>query len=278
MTKYKFGVIGHNISYSQSPKIFNTIFKLRQIDGGFTIYDFPENEFENNLPRLRDLDGFSVTIPYKERIIKSIDDICDSARTIKSVNSVKVENSRLVGSNTDGIGFLYGLNDIENKLKNVLILGSGGAARAVIRALIEHYNIKSIAVCGRKYLDSEKLKEQYFSYVKSDIDFTYSTIFQINRSAKYDLIVNCTPCGDSNHLNESPLPEDFEFTGCGICYDLIYNPAKTLLLTKAEESGWRAINGYRMLIRQAVESYRIWSGDNISADKLTQDILTSEEK
>ncbi|MEE9441832.1 MAG: shikimate dehydrogenase [candidate division Zixibacteria bacterium] len=280
MTKLNFGIIGHNISYSQSPKIFNSIFTCRQIEGEFTVYDFPEKEFDKHLPLLRELNGFSVTIPFKEKMLEYSDEISDSARTIQAVNSVKVENSRFVGFNTDGDGFIYGLKRLilDKELQNILIIGYGGAARAIICALIKNFKIESITVCGRKNLDSDKLLNRYFSYVGLELKILYSVVTQLNRSVEYDLIVNCSPCGDINHRNEFPLPEDFEFNGCGICYDLIYIPARTLLLSKAAESGWQVVNGYPMLVRQAVESYKIWSGDDISVDKFTQDLLLTQEE
>ncbi|MFH1701529.1 MAG: shikimate dehydrogenase [Candidatus Zixiibacteriota bacterium] len=278
MTKFNFGIIGQNIAYSQSPEIFNAIFGLRQIEGEFTVYDFPISEFDKHLPVLRKLDGFSVTIPFKDRIIDFIAEMGNSTHSIQAVNSVKVEKSRFFGFNTDGIGFIYGLCNPEIKLKNALIIGYGGAARAVIHALIGNFKIKNITVCGRKILDTCLLRQKYFSHIASDIGFSYSVASQLEYSAEYDLIVNCTPCGDRNHRNESPLTENFEFQGRGIYYDLIYDPSETALMSKAAKSGWYTKNGYPMLVRQAVESYKIWSGDDISADRLTQDVIQFQEK
>ena len=256
---HKFGLLGSNISYSLSSDIFDRLYKLCGVDGTFDIIDIPTDSLPSEIEKLKKLDGFSVTIPFKEKILEYLDDISDNAAKLGAVNSVAVKDGKMVGYNTDGAGFIYPLKSEKIIPGKVLVFGCGGAARAVIPVLAETYNGIDIKICGRNLGKAEKLVSYFINSHNNNITISALPIEEIKGNDAYGLIVNCTPLGGNDKGHLSMLSDSFRYDSKPIVYDLIYIPAKTILLRKAEENGCRIINGLTMLVIQAVASFDIWT-------------------
>ena len=189
-----------------------------------------------------DLQGFNVTIPYKEKIIQYLDAIDDEAQKIGAVNVVKITNDRkLIGYNTDFYGFSKSLESLLTKNhQKALILGTGGASKAIFYAL-------------------EQLKIPYtiVSRTKNATNITYTEIDK-KIILEHQIIINATPLGTFPNVNNCPdIPYNY-LNNNHLCYDLIYNPSESLFLKLAKEKGALTKNGLEMLQLQAEKSWEIW--------------------
>jgi shikimate dehydrogenase len=237
--KKTYGLIGKNIDYSFSVKYFGQKFNDEKIiDSEYVNFDLREIEDFNNLEILK-INGLNVTIPYKEKIITYLDEVDKAARIIGAVNTIAKKDNKLIGYNTDYIGFIESFKNNLN-FKNALILGTGGASKAIQYAL----NIKNINFD----IASRKNNKKYISY---DL---------INEKIKdYDLIINTTPLGTFPDVSKKPKINYNLINENHFCYDLIYNPEKTSFLKECERKGARIMNGLEMLKSQAEESWIIWN-------------------
>jgi shikimate dehydrogenase len=272
---YHFGLLGHNISYSLSPKIFTALFASQNHEGNFSVVDVNSDEFETAVEELRVWHGFSVTIPYKERIIPYLKSMSREAQEIGAANSVRVENGQFHGYNTDAEAFIGPLRQIGFDGKGVLILGNGGAARAVIWALKNDYPDIEISVCGRDKTRVEQFVGSLRPVFNDKTSLHPMTYSDLGSYAEYELIVNCTPAGRIGHPERLPLPESFRFRECQVCYDLNYRPVRTPLMLLAERAGCRSIGGFPMLVRQAAASYNIWTGHEIDLEMVVGELMKS---
>lgn len=237
--KKTYGLIGKNIDYSFSVKYFSQKFNDEKIiDSEYVNFDLREIEDFNNLEILK-INGLNVTIPYKEKIINYLDEVDKAASIIGAVNTIAKKDNKLIGYNTDYIGFIESFKNNLN-FKNALILGTGGASKAIQYAL----NIKNINFD----IGSRKNNKKYISY---DL---------INNKIKdYDLIINTTPLGTFPDVSKKPKINYKLINENHFCYDLIYNPEKTSFLKECERKGARIMNGLEMLKSQAEESWTIWN-------------------
>ena len=237
--KKTYGLIGKNIDYSFSVKYFGQKFNDEKIiDSEYVNFDLREIEDFNNLEILK-INGLNVTIPYKEKIITYLDEVDKAASIIGAVNTIAKKDNKLIGYNTDYIGFIESFKNNLN-FKNALILGTGGASKAIQYAL----NIKNINFD----IGSRKNNKKYISY---DL---------INKKIKdYDLIINTTPLGTFPDVSKKPKINYKLINANHFCYDLIYNPEKTSFLKECEKKGARIMNGLEMLKSQAEESWIIWN-------------------
>lgn len=249
MSKKLYGLLGEHLSHSFSPKFFNTKFKNENIDAEYRSFEIPDiSDLMELLSEYPNLVGLNVTVPYKQAILPYLDTMDETAQTVGAVNVVKIKRdemgdvTELRGYNSDVIGFRESIKPIITAgCKNALVLGTGGASKAVVYAL-EQLGITPQLVSRHK---------------ASDI-ITYDEINQtlIN---KCQLIVNTTPLGMYPDVDGcAPIPFNF-LTPAHVCYDLVYNPGDTLFLKKSLERGATAKNGNEMLILQALESWRIWN-------------------
>tara|TARA_B100000941_G_scaffold32770_1_gene19539 strand:- start:913 stop:1635 length:723 start_codon:yes stop_codon:yes gene_type:complete len=238
LTKKIYGLIGRNINYSFSKKYFTQKFKNDKIyNCEYLNFDIGQiSDFKKI--KLSNINGFNVTIPYKERIIIYLDEVDESARTIGAVNTIKILNNKLIGYNTDYLGFINSFNE-KLDYKNALILGSGGASKAI------QYAIKN--------------KKINFDVASRKSDINYIDYTEIENLEKYDLIVNCTPLGTHPNINDKPDLNYDQLNDRHLCYDLIYNPSETLFLNESKKRGAKIMNGLQMLKLQAEESWRIWN-------------------
>lgn len=242
----RFGLIGKDISYSFSRKYFSDKFLKEGTAATYENFDLEEiNSFPELLRKSMDLQGLNVTIPYKEKIIPFLDTLDPTAREIGAVNTVKFEkNGSLTGYNTDFHGFLESLRPfLKPNLRKALILGTGGASKAVKYAL----NVLEIP-------------STFVSRTASKDAMMYGDLSQ-EILEEYKLIVNTTPLGTFPRVEESPaLPTAF-LGKDHLIFDLIYNPPKTKLMSLAEARGATVLNGEKMLILQAEKAWEIWNRD-----------------
>lgn len=240
-----FGLLGKNIEYSFSRGYFSDKFQnLRLKKHKYVNFDLGDiKNFPLIIQQNENLKGFNVTIPYKEKVIPFLDKLDKTAKKIGAVNTVKLtKRGNLKGYNSDVVGFEKSIMPLlKNHHKKALILGTGGASKAIAYAL-KRNDIKYIFVSrnpeGRKEISYDKLNEEIIK--------------------KYAIIINSTPLGTSPNVEKCPnIPYQY-ISEKHILFDLIYNPAITTFLSKGKAKGATIKNGLEMLELQAEESWRIW--------------------
>lgn len=243
----KFGLIGSAVSHSFSKSYFDEKFFREGLrDYHYDLYPLQTvEELKKLLNENPELCGLNVTVPYKEKVMRFLSDIDSDAKKIGAVNVIKIQNGKLVGYNTDSDAFYETLEKWFPKIENAtaLVLGSGGSSKAVRQAL------KKLAIPFK-----------IVSREKSSGDFTYEDLEQNSKLiTDAQLIINTTPLGMSPETNAFP-PINFEFiNNTHYVYDLIYNPARTMFLQKAEMRGATIKNGLEMLHIQAEKAWAIWN-------------------
>ena len=245
------GLLGNNIQYSQSPQINNEYYRLNGFDFNYKLFDMQKNEIEKFIDELsnNNIIGFNVTIPYKEHIVNFLSQVMYPANEIGAVNTVVLTEGKLIGYNTDYLGFMKslqvkGINSLKGR---ALIIGSGGAAKGVFFAL-KDLGIESIDISARS---KHKVLEQF---PKIDKFIEFNSAIDCNN---YGIIINCTPLGGVKHLEEFAL-ELKNISEKNIFYDLNYLPEKTKFLQQGEENGAMILNGKNMLKFQAHLAIDIW--------------------
>jgi shikimate dehydrogenase len=267
MTK-RAGVIGHPLGHSISPAIFQAAFAAAGIDATYDAWDTEPEVLAGRIESLRG-DGFlgaSVTIPHKQAVVPLIDGTSDVAAKAGAVNTILHEGDRLVGHNTDVTGFARSLKDdagFDAKGKRTVLLGSGGAARAVGLALVEG-GASVIYVVGRqpRKVEATVLALKPLTRAGTTVTWAYWGDGSYLRAAREaDLIVNCTPVGTAGSPSAGQSPIDAALIGAGATvFDLVYNPAETPLVAAAKARGAKGVTGLGMLVYQAAEQFRLWTG------------------
>lgn len=233
-----YGLIGKHLSHSFSKNFFTAKFANEEIDADYSLIELEDISTIDSIIAERELSGFNVTIPYKESIIPYLDELSPEAEAVGAVNCVVVKGGRKIGYNTDITGIEATIEWLDKS--GALILGTGGASKAV-QYVCKKHNIP-------------------FSIVSRDDnrgDYTYDTL-TAEVIANHKLIINATPVGMSPHVEEAPaLPYD-AITDKHCVFDLVYNPAKSVLLSRTEEQGATTMNGMLMLQTQAIASWHTW--------------------
>ncbi|MCH5240922.1 MAG: shikimate dehydrogenase [Muribaculaceae bacterium] len=241
-----YGIIGKKLGHSFSANFFNKKFKDEGINNSYELFPLPTiNEFPSLLEQNPDLEGLNVTIPYKQEVIKFLDSLSEEALEIGAVNVIKFTQNNglpyLIGYNTDSIGFKESLMPLLNpEIKKALILGTGGASKAVA------YVLKNLGF--ETTFVSRSPKEGQLGY--NDLN---EEIIKENR-----LIVNTTPLGMYPEIDSYP-PIPYEYlTDKNICYDVVYNPEETEFMKRSKARGATVKNGIEMLHLQAIAAWDIW--------------------
>jgi len=264
----KLGLLGHNISYSRTPAIFEAIFKESGIGGETKVFDIPPDEFDSFSSELKrqDLSGMSVTIPYKQLITTILDQIDLEASELGAVNSIHFQDGLLKGYNTDIVGFGLPLRGVFDKLadKSVCIIGAGGAAKAAVYSLHTRFGLEAFTVLGRdrqnlsRFAEEIRLLDESIQIETAELGVDFSIV----NPKGVGLIVNCSPLGGPN-LPDSRLNWDWSlFDSNTIYYDTNYN-LDNGMIREAGGVGLATIDGSRMLVGQAIESFRIWTDHEI---------------
>lgn len=246
-----YGLIGYPLGHSFSARFFNDKFNNEHIDAHYSLFPIENIAV---LPELieshPELVGLNVTIPYKEKVIPYLDSISEEAQEIGAVNTIKFQkqqcdsssSTKLKGYNTDAEGFRKSIeNFIPSDIKGSLILGTGGASKAV------EYVLKN------KGIDI-----LHVSRYKRDNTITYSEITE-DILRRYPLIINATPVGMYPNIDDKPDIPYHYLDHNNYCFDLIYNPEETLFLKLASAHGAHTKGGLEMLIYQAIEAWNIWT-------------------
>jgi shikimate dehydrogenase len=257
------GLIGWPISHSLSPAMHNAALKAVGLSSwSYVGLPVEPEQIKEAVFGLRALGfrGANVTVPHKEAVLAFLDNLSPTAQAIGAVNTIIIEDNRLLGDNTDAPGFI---NDLREKgLKpeelSVAVLGAGGSARAIIHALIS-INCPKILILNRSKEKADNLITNFNNPKLSSLDFSRDSI---KRAASCDLIINCTSLGLKAGSEKLPWDKDVSFSKGQCVYDVIYNPAKSQLLAKAEAEDARIINGLGMLVQQAALSFSMWTGIN----------------
>ena len=248
-----FGLIGYPLGHSFSAKYFGEKFAREGIKADYRLYEIASAEDKATIAAVRALNGFNVTSPYKEAVIPYMDALDETAIAVGAVNVVKREGEHWTGYNTDCIGFredLMGFDNLAIDSVRALVLGTGGAAKAVAYAL-RQLRVRYTVVSRQRM---ERASEAVFA--GSEI-VGYEALNE-EIMAAHRLIVNCTPLG-MGARKEACAPIPYQWIGSGhFLYDCIYNPAETEFLRRGRLQGARTRNGMGMLVRQAEAAWRVW--------------------
>jgi len=242
----KFGLIGHPLTHSFSKKYFSEKFEKEGIeDCSYELYDIPNaRDLELILSEDPEIEGINVTIPYKEDVIALMDDLDEACEEIGAVNCIHIKDGMLIGYNTDYIGFKNSLSPWLGSAKpKALILGTGGASKAIRQALNE--------------LDIDFLN---VSRSEDEDQITYEDLASDPEIMKtHLLIVNATPLGTFPKIVGIPAIPLEQLTADHLVYDLVYNPGETALMKACLDRGGKSKNGHEMLILQAEAAWEIWN-------------------
>jgi shikimate dehydrogenase len=289
---YHFGLVGYPLEHSLSPRIQHHIMRIATLAGEYRLYpvlptDIGRKQLEALLQRLRnsELKGLNVTIPYKQTIIEYLDKLSPAAEAIGAVNTIYLSSEELCGENTDAPGFRIDLAELYSPESNgsethrALILGAGGASRAVVYELM---------TCGWHVVVASRNPDQGLELVRhiatrgtgswkipqlKAIDLQELPGFLKNEE-NINLVVNATPVGMYPQVENCLWPESTAFPRDARVYDLVYNPPETVFLSKARQAGCITRNGWGMLVAQALLAFEKWTGVAVS----WQEVMQSLEK
>ena len=269
----KLGLIGEKLGHSQSPAIHRLIFKALGIDGDYDLIEVERGEVAKALQDLkrRGYTGVNVTIPYKRDVMPCLDDIAREAHVIGAVNTIYMTSQGDFGYNTDYHGFGRSLDHagIDVQGKKCVVLGTGGAARAILKCLADK-EAASLTIVSRRIQDDTEF-EKFAAGLRAEL-ISYNELDE----HRGDILVNCTPVGMYPNVEESPVLESV-VVGYQAVVDLIYNPKTTKLLAWGAKHGAVTLNGMYMLVAQAVGAEEIWQERRIDS-AVIEEIAKEMEK
>lgn len=262
MSKPRFAVIGHPIGHTMSPFIHNELFAMRGLSFDYDVYDIAPEALADAIPMLRTYTGFNITIPNKENILPFLDDIDPTAKAFGSVNTVKVSpDGNMKGYTTDGPGCILAIEGAGVACKGrLLILGNGGAARALAFAMAAKAGVEHITVACRpaslsKAQDIVRYASSFAKEQGHPVIMECVTYDQLN--GDYDLLLNSTSVGMRPNVEGCPVEDDV-ISRCKAVFDAVYNPGETVLIQRAKALGIPVIYGIDMLVYQAAAAQMIW--------------------
>lgn len=267
------GVIGHPLGHSISPVLFEAAFRAAGVDATYEAWDTPPEALRGRIDALRgdEFFGANVTVPYKEEVVPMLDALDEVAARVGAVNTIVQDAGALRGHNTDVYGFRRALEETGFDLrgKRAVVLGTGGAARAVAAVLVD-LGMQTIFVSSRNWRRADALVSALRPATRSGTQITWSHWEDgafIRAMAAADLVVNATPVGTARSELEGQVPTDTTLIREGaLAFDLVYNPPETPFLAGARRQGARTAGGLSMLVHQAAEAFRLWTGREAPVD------------
>lgn len=266
---YLFGLIGYPIKHSLSPWIHEQFMKQTNTRGEYTIFEIEQNaDFKaeiNNL-RQKNINGFNVTIPYKETIINELNDIDEQARNIGAVNTVLNLDGKLIGYNTDGLGYVKSLEEaypsVKETASNILLLGAGGAARGIYNGL-KSSGYLNIDIANRTFEKAEKIKQTNLVGRTKILTLEEAE----SKLDQYDIIIQTTSVGMKPKTNEQIINLD-KLKQTAIISDIVYQPIMTQFLKDGKKRGANIHKGHTMLLYQAELAFNIWTNQQIKMNDM----------
>jgi len=258
------GVIGWPIAHSVSPAMHDAAFEALGLDWCYVPFPVPPARLGEAIAGARALGvrGLNATIPHKQALLSLVDDLTPAARAIGAVNTIAVRGERLLGHNTDAGGFLRALREAGFAPEGcrALVLGAGGAARAVVYALLSVGG--RVTLLNRTLERAAALAHEFAGLFPRDTltagVLDAATLGQVGITD--GLIVNATSLGMWPAVDTSPWPEEARLSGSAFVFDLVYNPRTTRLMRQAQAAGARAVDGLGMLVHQGAEAFALWTG------------------
>ncbi len=266
------GLLGQPVNHSLSPIMHNAAYEVMGLDWCYIAMPCESKNLEKVTKALRYLDckGLNITIPHKQEVLKACNKLTEIANNIQAVNTLIPEkNNQWIGANTDLEGFLTPLKNHDFKGKNVVVMGCGGSARAVVMAL-NSLDIKKVTIIGRNKNSLDIFVKNMSNLSKKNISIEGVNNKELNVSPyieEADLIINTTPIGMNSRSNKQEnIPLGNEIWEClsnkTILYDLIYTPRPTNWLKLGQKNNCFTIDGLDMLVEQGAFSIKLWSGFN----------------
>jgi len=269
------GIIGDPIEHTMSPVMHNAAFKKLGLDFVYLPFRVKKEELSRAVDGVRALNikGLNVTIPHKVAIIPFLDKLDLLAEKIGAVNTIVNDEGVLTGYNTDATGFLQALLEqgVEPEGKNIVILGAGGASRAISFILAERG--AHLVILNRQPARAEELAQRITQVFEKEI--TALTLNEENLAkvlARADILVNTTSVGMVPDIDETPVPVGLLKPGL-IVFDIVYNPVQTRLLKEAEAAGAKTINGLDMLVWQGALAFEKWTGRKAPLDLMKREAI-----
>lgn len=270
----RLAVIGCPIAHSRSPQIHRAILESLNVE-----YQYEKsNVTEEDLPQFLEyaksnLDGFNLTMPLKTDILPYLDGISEKAKFFESVNTVKVDKGKLYGFNTDAGGYIRALMNkgVNPENKRIVIIGAGGVVRTLAKELVSH-NVKETVILNRTSKKAVDVAASVGSNEVKGMELTDENIIDCCRFA--DILINATPLGmEGCDCRFESLAFINELPKGAIVSDLIYAPPKTELLKTAEKAGYKVMNGFDMLIFQAILADEIYLDKKLDMKKIYTDVI-----
>lgn len=253
----RLGLTGYPLQHTLSPLLHRAALDVSGLQGEYALYPVRPGEqdtLQELVRRLRsgELDGLNVTIPHKQTIIRCLDGLTPAVKAIGAVNTIYLKGGKIIGENTDFAGFLADLPRVLPDPSSAIVLGAGGAARAVVYAL--HAIRCDTYVVSRQPERARELVRQSDGARAIEIDA------ETLREVQPDLVVNATPAGMFPNIDSSAWPAGLPLPKMAAIYDLVYHPPETRLTREARAAGLEASNGLGMLIEQAALAFELWTG------------------
>jgi shikimate dehydrogenase len=263
-------LIGHPVGHSLSPQIHNAGFAALELPFVYVAHDVQPGRVNKALDGVRSMGyrGLSVTIPHKVEAMQCVDEVDETAQGIGCINTVVLEGNRLFGSNSDGFGALGALRaaGADPQGSRALILGSGGAARAIAVTLSRTAPPQQLTILGVQMDELNRLVADVHERGQSDVRGETLTDESLAREvARADILLHCSPIGMHPHHEASLVPRELLRDGL-VVFDAVYNPRRTRLLQMAEQAGCRTIEGLEMFLGQALVQFELWTGRKAPQD------------
>jgi shikimate dehydrogenase len=261
-------LIGDPVVHSLSPRMFSAAFSKIKIDYAYMAFRVRPKDLLAAIRGLQALEfvGCNVTMPHKIAVVKHMDRLEGAARLIGSVNVVAYVNGELIGHNTDGSGVLAALDleRVEINKRRVLLVGYGGAARAVAFEMASNRKPAELLVAGRHRAKADGLAKELKPMVQARGVMLDDKVL-LSQGA--DVIINATPMGMRPRIHECPIPEPLLGPEVTVL-DLVYDPVETRLLHLAKERGCKVVNGLEVLVQQGAMTFKIWTGLNAPIEEM----------
>ncbi|MFW9988511.1 MAG: shikimate dehydrogenase [Candidatus Odinarchaeota archaeon] len=268
-------VMGYPIEHSMSPTMHNAAIRDLNLDYIYLAFSILPDNLTTAIDGIKvfDIKGINITIPFKQTIIKYLDEVDPVALEIGAVNTIKNDEGFLSSRNTDAEGAMKALTDAGYKVsgKNILLLGAGGAGRAIAFMMAKESN--KIVLSDMVEKRAEKLANEIKSKYGINIEGKNNTNRVLKEeSKKADILINATPIGMYPNIDKSPIPSEFLHKDLFV-FDVIYNPLKTKLLKDAAEKGCTTLSGLNMLVNQGVLAFEWWTNKKPNIDLMRNKII-----